>query len=211
MREIPLLKQDGTIDECLVGIVQACMQCPDDIASIEEDIGAYRLWSASGFRNTRLGRHLKHNWRAAKEPGLYAGMMFYTVCMFNKHRPDLEVGMLKSALVTVLELEKHGRKFERNESTLKKYWAEYKNALHLWAALAVYLAEGFQPPLDFIRLLSIAEVLIGCGNAFVENWEPWRAPASILTLTTVEIRKPDAEDIALVERYSANGQHLIPG
>lgn len=66
MRVIPILKSDGNVDDCLVGIVQACMMYPDDVPSIEEDISAYRLRSASGFRDTQLGRRLNADFQSAK-------------------------------------------------------------------------------------------------------------------------------------------------
>jgi hypothetical protein len=209
-REIPLLKPDGTMDECSVGIIQACMQFPDDVASIEDEIAAYRQRSATGFRDTELGRYQQNSWRAAQLGGLCAGSMLYTICMFKKHRPEMGVGMNKSAVAVTLELERHGRKIGKNESTIKKYWSEYKNAAHLWAALMVeFRNQGLKLPVDFMKLLNVAEGLINCGNTVVEDWKPWRAPSSILTVTTtVEIPEPDAEDIAIVERYRANGQHL---
>jgi hypothetical protein len=217
MREIPLLKTDGTIDECAVGIVQACMDFPDDPASIEEEIGAFRLRSATGFRNTGLGNHLQSTWRAAQFDGMCAGSMLYTMCMFKKHCPAMAVGMNKSAYMVAIELEKFGGKISKNESTIKKYWKAYKNAAHLWAAFMLeyrdnktqVIDQRLEPPIDFVKVLNVAEQLIDCGNSVVENWDPWRASSRILIGTTFEIAIPDAEDIALAKRYRADGNHLI--
>lgn len=210
MREIPIIKADGTIDECSVGIIQACMMFPDDPANIEDDIGVYRQRSITGFRDTDLGRYQTSKFKqAVLSGGFHAGSMFFTMCMFKKHRPSMAVGMNKSAFMVALELEKNGRKFEKNEDTIKKYWSEYKNACHLWAAFALgFRDEGSKFPVDFIRLLNVAEELIGCGKDVIDDWDPWRAPPSILTATTLEIPEPDAEDIALAKRYRADGQHL---
>src|SRR5256885_579460 len=73
MRELPIITSDGSVDDCTVAIVQACMQFPDDLHSIEEDISAHRIRAGTGFRDTRLGRHLNSNWRDARLGGMYAG------------------------------------------------------------------------------------------------------------------------------------------
>jgi hypothetical protein len=104
MREIPLLKADGTVDECGVGIIQACMLFPDDAASIEDEIGAYRHRLATGFRDTDLGRYQQNSWRAALDGGLCVGSMLYTMCMFKKHHPEMLVGMNKAAVMVAIPM-----------------------------------------------------------------------------------------------------------
>ena len=217
-REIPLLKPDGTIDECAVGIVQACMDFPDDPDSVNEDIAAFRLRAATGFRKTALGNHLQHNWRASQFGGMCAGSMLYTMCMFKKHRPEMKVGMNKSAFEVAIRLEKFGNKISKSESAIKDYWSKYKNAAHLWAAFMLeyrdnktqVINQRLDPPIDFVKVLNVAEQLIDCGSLVVADWDPWRAPSAILRHTSFEIAIPDSEDISLMEGYRANEQHLIP-
>ena len=45
MREMALLRPDGSLDECTVGIVQAYMQFPDEPKKIQDDIVDYRIWA----------------------------------------------------------------------------------------------------------------------------------------------------------------------
>jgi hypothetical protein len=217
MREIPLLKADGTIDECAVGIVQACMEFPDDADSINEDIAAFRLRAATGFRRTALGKHLQRNWRASQFGGMCAGSMLYTMCMFKKHHPEMEVGMNKSAFEVAIRLEKFGTKISKSASAIKDYWIKYKNSAHLWAAFMLeyrdnktqVIDDQLVPAIDILKVLDVAEQLIDCGSLVVVDWNPWRTPPAILRHTSFEIARPDSEDISLMEGYRADGHHLI--
>ncbi|MGU3453660.1 hypothetical protein [Methylobacterium fujisawaense] len=74
---MPLLLPDGSLDDCVIGIVQSHMMFPDDQASIEDDIGAYRMRSQTGFRKSQLGRQMDANFRNAELGGFYAGGLIY--------------------------------------------------------------------------------------------------------------------------------------
>lgn len=206
MREMPLLLPDGSLDDCVIGIVQSHMMFPDDQASIEDDIGAYRMRSQTGFRKSQLGRQMDANFRNAELGGFYADGLIYKLLVFAEHRPDLKVGVNKSIFSLTLEGQAFGKPIEKNKNTVRKYWTEYKNCAHLWAAHShVYMTTGKKLPLDYIRVLTVAERLVEIASPLIDDWSPWRVPEQFpFEDYTVRIPEPDAEDIARIKRYRAS-------
>lgn len=204
MRQIPVLLADGQFDPCIAGIVQAHMQFPDDEASIEEDIAAWRMRHATGFRTSNLGRHLNGNWDSAKIGGLFAGGMLMMMIQFDQHFPEMKVGMNKSAFAWALAAKNYPKPLKKEMSTIKRYWAEYKNAANLWAALSLeFLATGSKPPLDFASILGNSEHIVRLGTHLVEEWCPWRAPPGVPIAATFDVDPPSPQEVALVRKYAA--------
>lgn len=204
MRYLPLLRPDGTVDDCLVGIVQASMMFPDDADSIEEDIGAFRLRAASGFRSTRLGERLNADFRTAQLGGMSAGSMLHKMIQYDRHHPSLKVGVNKSSSAVALELAEHGKPFDKDPNTVKKYWKQYKNSAHLWAAFMLG-CEKTGVPVDFVSLVSLSQQIVDAGSHLVWEWDPWRAPPGFPMdgAATLEIELPDARNLSHVKRYRA--------
>lgn len=205
MREMPVLLPDGSLDECLAGIVHAHMIFPDDPASIEDDIGAYRMRAQTGFRKSHLGRQMDANFRNAQIGGFYAGGLIYKMMSFAVHKPEMNVGMNKSVFSLTIEGQDFGKPLEKNQNTIRKYWSEYKNSSHLWAAHShVYMNTGKKLPLDYRLVLTVAEQLVEIAAPLIKDWSPWRVPTGFpLENYSVRIPEPDAEDIARIKRYRA--------
>jgi hypothetical protein len=205
MRQMTILKADATLDDCTVGIVQAYMQFPDDLASIEEEVEAYRIWAAKGFRNTNLGQHLRNNFTSARLGGMYAGSILFKVVQYNKYCPEMRVGINKSVHMVSLESKENSKLTEKNLSTIKKYWAKYKNSSHLWASFMLMLeTAGCRFPVNFVSLITVAEHLVEASTDLVEDWDPWRAPTGFpFDDAAPDIPAPDARNLSLIKKYKA--------
>lgn len=213
MRELPILKPDGNWDDDLVGIVQSHMIYSNDVSSIEEDIFVYRYRRLTGHRDTELGRYLEEQWQKAKLGGMQAGSILYTIVQFSTHRPDLNVGIRKSQFMVKDELEQRYRddqkanknppNLARSERTVDKFWLEYKDSAHLWAAFMLLTKDNsMRPGVDFLHLLSLSEQLARLAEPLIPDWNPWRAPEALETTNTeLNILKPDDEDVARAMRY----------
>jgi hypothetical protein len=215
MRELPILKPDGSLDDNLVGIVQSHMIYPNDLGSTEEDIFVHRYRRLTGYRDTELGRYLEEQWQKAKLGGMQAASILYTIVQFSTHRPDLDVGVRKSQFMVQDELEhqyrdarkekKSPRNLARSERTVDKFWLEYKDSAHLWAALMLLMNENSnRPGVDFRLLLSLSEQMVRLAEPLVSDWKPWRVPGALhLPNAKLNIFKPDDDDVARAMRYRA--------
>jgi hypothetical protein len=130
--------------------------------------------------------------------------MLTVMIQFDLHRPDLKVGMLKSAFFVASDLAKLRTPMARDQSTAKKYyWDKYKNASHLWGALLYFEKISPGAPINFTSILDIAEQLVSLGKDLVDDWDPWRFPQQLAfeTPIKVEFPPPDAEDKKLMTEY----------
>ena len=211
-RLLPIILPDGTIDPYADVAIQSAMLFPDDPESIEEDLRGYRLYIENGLPNRRLLKRQNQEWHEALPGGLYAGSMLMLMVQFLQHYPDMKVGMNKSAFANAAASKTFGRKLKKDGSTIKKYWREYKNSAHLWAAFMVEAGDfgsanprKVKVPVDFLRVVGIADHLAEVGANVVEDWNPWRLPPNApIGRFPFNIPIPDEEDRKVIHSYRAN-------
>lgn len=204
-RVMPLLSGAGDIDQCAVGIIQAHMIFPDDQASIDDDVDAYRIRQAKGFPKSHLGDRLNEDFRSAQIGGYYAGAVLYNILLF-RGPPAGTVN--KGVFLAALEAHEERHPTEKNKDTIRKFWAHYKNSAPLWAAMMlVYREAEARLPLDFVSLATLANQMVSHPAAAALDWNPWAAPANFpFDCSRLEIPAPDAQDIARMERYSVGAK-----
>lgn len=213
MRILPILLPDGSLDNDAHVAIQSCMLFPDDPDSVKEDLLAYRLYKQHEIPNRRLLKRQDDEWRAALPGGLFAGSMLMLMVQFDVYFPEMKVGMNKSAFANAAAAKSFDRKLSKDASTMKKYWAYYKNAAHLWAAFMSVVGRFGEPetgnlrkfPVDFLHVIGLAEQLSVAALHLVDTWDPWRVPEQPdFPRRLFSLPRPHEKDVRLVRSYRSN-------